>query len=116
MIVEEGGMAAKPGQRKRAAPVLAPRPGTRPVARRTPVHPGHFLETRFLKPLHITQQGLAQALGISRRRVNELIRGHRGISADTAVRLGVYFGNDAAFWMQLQTDWDLHEAAKRLNL
>ncbi len=116
MIGEEREMAAKPGQRRRAAPVLAPRVGTRPVARRTPVHPGHFLETRFLKPLHITQQGLAKALGISRRRVNELIRGHRGITADTAVRLAIYFGNDAAFWMQLQTDWDLHEAAKRLNV
>jgi len=92
------------------------RTGVRPVARRTPVHPGYFLETRFLKPLNITQQALAQALGISRRRVNELIRGHRGITADTAVRLAIYFENDAAFWMQLQTDWDLHEAAKRLKI
>lgn len=111
---------------KRVAPSLTapvpartrpvPRPAVRPVARRTPVHPGYFLDTRFLKPLAITQQALAQALGISRRRVNELIRGHRGITADTAVRLALYFGNDAAFWMQLQTDWDLHEAAKRLRL
>jgi len=48
---------------------------------------GYFLDTRFLKPLGITQQALATSLGISRRRVNELIRGHRGITADTAVRL-----------------------------
>lgn len=81
---------------------------------RTPVHPGHFLETRFLKPLKITQQALAQELGISRRRVNELIRGRRGISADTAVRLALFFDNEASFWMQLQSDWDLSEAAKRL--
>lgn len=108
-------MAAKPGLRRRVAP-LRPFAGARPVLRRTPPHPGRFLETRFLKPLHITQQGLAESLGISRRRVNELIRGHRGISADTAVRLALYFGNDAASWMQLQTDWDLHVAAKRLNL
>lgn len=104
----------KPGRAKRAPASLAahaPRIG----ARRAPPHPGYFLETRFLKPLGITQQALAQTLGISRRRVNELIRGHRGITADTAVRLALFFGNDAAFWMQLQTDWDLHEAAKRLQ-
>lgn len=83
--------------------------------RRAPAHPGYFLDTRYLKPLEITQQALATALGISRRRVNELIRGHRGITADTAVRLGHFFGNDPAFWMQLQCDWDLYEAAKRLN-
>jgi addiction module HigA family antidote len=84
-------------------------------SRRAPAHPGYFLDTRYLKPLGISQQALATALGISRRRVNELIRGHRGISADTAVRLGRYFGNDPAFWMQLQTDWDLHAAVKRLR-
>lgn len=88
----------------------------RPVARRNPMHPGYFLQTRYLKPLGITQQALAEALGISRRRVNELIRGRRGITADTAVRLALFFGNEASFWMQLQTDWDLHEAAKRLKL
>lgn len=96
----------------------APRPLRRaslPAARRNPVHPGRFLETRFLKPLNITQQALAQTLGISRRRVNELIRGHRGISADTAVRLGMYFGNDPAFWMELQSAWDLHEAVRRIR-
>jgi len=90
----------------------APRLGSR----RAPVHPGYFLDTRFLKPASITQQALATALGISRRRVNELIRGHRGITADTAVRLARYFGNEAAFWMHLQSDWDLHEAAKRLGM
>lgn len=109
--------AAKTGSRARAAPAaaLAARAAPRLVARRAPPHPGYFLETRFLKPLGITQQALASTLGVSRRRVNELIRGHRGITADTAVRLGRYFGNEPAFWMQLQTDWDLHEAAKRLQ-
>ena len=81
---------------------------------RTPVHPGHFLETRYLEPLQITQQALAQALGISRRRVNELIRGRRGITADTAVRLALFFDNEASFWMRLQSDWDLNRAARRL--
>ncbi len=98
-----------------AGPTRTPR-APRLATRRAPVHPGYFLDTRFLKPLGITQQALATSLGISRRRVNELIRGHRGITADTAVRLARYFGNEATFWMQLQCDWDLHEAAKRLKL
>jgi len=100
------------------APAGVARPARAPplAARRSPVHPGYFLDTRFLKPLGITQQALATSLGISRRRVNELIRGHRGITADTAVRLARYFGNEATFWMQLQCDWDLHEAAKRLKI
>jgi addiction module HigA family antidote len=97
-----------------AGPTRTPR-APRLSTRRAPVHPGYFLDTRFLKPLGITQQALATSLGISRRRVNELIRGHRGITADTAVRLARYFGNEATFWMQLQCDWDLYEAAKRLD-
>jgi addiction module HigA family antidote len=111
-------LAIKTGRRRGgAAAALAPaaRPAPRLAARRAPPHPGYFLETRFLKPLGITQQALAATLGVSRRRVNELIRGHRGITADTAVRLAMFFGNEASFWMQLQTDWDLHEAAKRIQ-
>jgi len=84
-------------------------------SRRVPVHPGHFLETRYLKPLAISQQALADALGISRRRVNEFVRGRRAITADTAVRLAMYFGNDARFWMELQAAWDVHEALKRIE-
>jgi addiction module HigA family antidote len=108
-------MATLSRARKSAAAPRALRRGTLPAARRNPVHPGYFLDTRFLKPLNITQQALAHALGISRRRVNELIRGHRGISADTAVRLGMYFGNDPAFWMELQSAWDIQEAIRRIR-
>lgn len=79
------------------------------------MHPGYFLHTRYLKPLGLTQLDLADALGISRRRVNELIRGKRGVSADTAVRLAAYFRNDAEFWMQLQAAWDVHQAMKTLK-
>ena len=82
---------------------------------RTPPHPGRFLETRFLKPAGITQGELAAALHISRRRVNELIRGRRAITPDTAVRLAIYFGNEAVFWMHLQVAWDLNEAVRRLK-
>jgi addiction module HigA family antidote len=82
---------------------------------RTPLHPGRFLETRFLTPLAINQTELAGALGISRRRVNEMIRGRRAITADTAMRLASYFGTDPMFWMQLQLAWDMHVAAKGVH-
>ena len=82
---------------------------------RTPWHPGRFLETRFLAPLAINQTELAQALGISRRRVNEMIRGRRAITPDTATRLARYFGTDPLFWMQLQLAWDMHAAAKAIH-
>ena len=88
------------------------RPARLAVASRKPPHPGEFLETRFLKPLHISQTELAAALGVSRRRVNELINGRRAITPVTAVRLGLYFGNDAAFWMHLQVAWDMHVAIR----
>lgn len=83
---------------------------------RRPPHPGEFLHTRFLVPLCISQTGLAAALGISRRRVNELINGHRAVTPDTALRLAAYFGNEAAFWMQLQVAWDMHGAVHRVLL
>lgn len=89
------------------------RPASLGVPARRPPNPGQFLETRFLKPLDITQTELAAALGVSRRRVNELVNGRRAITPDTAVRLGTYFGNDAAFWMHLQVAWDMHAAVRR---
>ena len=88
------------------------RPARLALASRKPQHPGEFLQTRFLKPLHISQTDLATALGVSRRRVNELINGRRAITPDTAVRLAVYFDNDAAFWMHLQVAWDMHAAMR----
>jgi addiction module HigA family antidote len=89
---------------RRAPP--APLPG------RTPPHPGQFLESRYLRPLGISQTELAAALGVSRRRVNELINGRRGITPDTAVRLGMAFRNDPAFWMHLQVAWDMRHAVR----
>jgi addiction module HigA family antidote len=82
-------------------------PGTR-----APSHPGQFLETRYLHPGGISQGQLARALGISRRRVNELVCGKRAITPDTAVRLAHFFGTDVAFWLQLQFAWDVHQARK----
>ncbi len=94
--------------RKRPAAALA-------LSSRRPPPPGEFLDTRFLKPLAITQTELARALGVSRRRVNELINGRRAITPDTAVRLAMFFGNDAAFWMHLQVAWDMHAAVRQMR-
>jgi addiction module HigA family antidote len=88
------------------------RTSARPRAGREPVHPGYFLETRYLKPLGLTQLALADALGISRRRVNELVRGRRGVTPDTALRLASYFRTEAEFWMQLQLAWDIHRTRR----
>lgn len=82
---------------------------------RTPPHPGRFLESRYLAPLGISQTELARALGVSRRRVNELINGRRGMTSDTAVRLALFFGNDATFWMHLQVAWDVRNAVRAVR-
>ena len=102
-------MVAERAGRERPSGTLRPR------SRREPVHPGYFLDTRYLKPLKLTQLALADALGISRRRVNELIRGKRGVTPDTAVRLAAYFRTEPEFWMQLQIAWDVHQAMKSLK-
>lgn len=96
-----------PGQRRRLAPFA--------LSSRRPPRPGEFLESRYLKPLSINQTELAQALGISRRRVNELINGRRAITPDTAMRLAMFFGNEAAFWMHLQVAWDMHVAMREFQ-
>lgn len=82
-------------------------------ASRAPAHPGHFLDSRYLTPGGISQGQLAKALGISRRRVNELVCGKRAITPDTAVRLAVYFGTDVVFWLQLQFQWDAYQARQQ---
>ena len=99
---------ATPAVRRRPSAALA-------LSSRRPPLPGEFLATRFLKPLAITQTELALALGVSRRRVNELINGRRAITPDTAVRLAMFFGNDAAFWMHLQVAWDMHAAVRQMR-
>jgi addiction module HigA family antidote len=98
-----------------AGPSLRGRPARSASARATPLHPGQFLERRFLRPRGITQTDLALAMGVSRRRVNELINGRRGITPDTAMRLAMYFGNDAALWMHLQVAWDMHNALEAMR-
>jgi addiction module HigA family antidote len=106
-------MAAMPQSIKTAAGSTNPRLFSQ--RRRTPPHPGAFLESRFLKPLKVSQETLAQGLGVSRRRVNELIRGHRAITPDTAIRLGGYFGTGPEFWLNLQQAWHLYQAWRSLR-
>ncbi|MDD3763806.1 MAG: HigA family addiction module antitoxin [Nevskiales bacterium] len=81
-----------------------------PPLPRRPMLPGRFLQTRFMHPLGLSQDALATALGISRRRVNEIVNGRRAITADTALRLAMYFGTDTEFWLRLQAAWDIHQA------
>jgi addiction module HigA family antidote len=76
------------------------------------IHPGDILYTEFMEPLGLTPYRLAKDLHISAPRVNDLVRGKRGITADTALRLSRYFGNSAQFWIGLQSGHDLWIAAK----
>lgn len=77
---------------------------------RKPIHPGEMLLEEFLKPMGLTQQRLARAIRVPYQRINELINQRRGITPGTALRLGRFFGNSAAFWMNLQLRWDLWRA------
>jgi len=72
-----------------------------------PLHPGEVLLEEFLKPMGISQNRLGRDLGVSPRRINEIVHGKRSITADTALRLATYFGNSARFWLGLQMDYDL---------
>jgi len=75
-----------------------------------PIHPGEILREEFMKPRGLSQNGLARALNVPPRRVNEIVLEKRGISADTALRLGRYFGTSAEMWAGLQADYDLRLA------
>lgn len=72
-----------------------------------PVHPGEILLEDFLKPMGITQYRLAKSIGVSQRRIGEIVAGRRSITADTALRLAIFFGTDAQSWINLQTHYDL---------
>jgi len=76
----------------------------------TPVHPGESLQTEFLDPMGISQNMLAMALHVPARRINEIVLGKRGVTADTALRLARYFGLSSRFWLGLQMDYELDMA------
>ena len=73
----------------------------------SPIHPGEILEEEFLKPMGISQYRLAKDISVPPRRINEIVHGKRSITADTALRLGKFFGISAQFWLNLQTRYDL---------
>src|SRR5580658_3701153 len=75
-----------------------------------PVHPGEVLLLEYLQPYGITPYRLAQDIEVPPNRITEILAGRRGLSADTAMRLGRYFGTEAQFWMNLQTHYDLEIA------
>jgi antitoxin HigA-1 len=92
----------------RQAPALPA--GRRLPAHRPPTHPGEMLAEEFLRPLGLSQSEFARRLGVSYPRLNEVIRGKRAITPDTALRLERVLGMPADFWLGLQQDWDLWHA------
>ena len=80
-----------------------------------PIHPGEILAEEFLEPLEISQYRLAKDVSVPARRINEIVQGKRGISADTALRLAKYFGTSARFWLGLQSDYDLEEQEAKVR-
>jgi addiction module HigA family antidote len=76
------------------------------------VHPGEVLNEEFLLELHMSQNALARAMKVPPRRINEIVHGQRGISADTALRLSIALGTTPQFWLGLQADYDLEEAGR----
>src|SRR5713226_4376444 len=80
-----------------------------------PVHPGEILHEEFLSPLGVSQYRLAKETSVPPRRINEVVRGSRAISADTALRLARYFGMSERFWLNLQTRYNLEMEKDRLG-
>ena len=79
------------------------------------ITPGEILEEDFLKPIGLSQYRLATDISVPPRRINEIVKGERGITADTALRLGRYFRMSAQFWLNLQAQFDLEVAEERLG-
>lgn len=80
-----------------------------------PIHPGEILLEDFIKGFGITQSKLAVAIGVPSHRINEIVHGKRGITADTALRLARYFSISPQFWLNLQTQYELEVAEDRIS-
>jgi addiction module HigA family antidote len=87
----------------------------RSLIKLSPIHPGEVLREEFLRPLGITQYRLAKGISVPPRRINEIVRESRGITADTALRLARFFGTTERFWMNLQTQYELEMEKDRLG-
>ena len=79
------------------------------------ITPGEILEEDFLKPMGLSQYRLAKDISVSARRINEIVKGERAITADTALRFGRYFKMSAQFWLNLQAHYDLERMEDRLG-
>jgi antitoxin HigA-1 len=86
-----------------------------PARKLPPIHPGEILLEEFLKPLGVSQYRLARDVSVPPRRINEIVRGLRAITADTALRLARYFGTTERFWLNLQTRYDIEVQRDRLG-
>jgi antitoxin HigA-1 len=80
-----------------------------------PVHPGEVLLEEFLKPMNLSQNQIALAIRVPARRINEIVHGNRRVTADTALRLGLYFNMSPRFWLGLQIDYDLDTAEDKVG-
>ena len=80
------------------------------------VHPGEVLLEEFLLPMELSQNAVAREIGVPPRRINEIVLGKRGVTADTAIRLARRFKTSEQFWMSLQAEYDLEEARKSLRV
>lgn len=80
-----------------------------------PIHPGEILLEEFLKPMGISQYRLAKSVSVPPRRINEIVHGKRSITADTALRLSMFFGMSDRFWLNIQTKYDLELEKDRLG-
>ncbi len=80
-----------------------------------PIHPGEILLEEFLNPMGISQYRLAKDISVPQRRISEIVQGKRAITADTALRLGRFFGMEAQFWLNLQARYDLLRAEDELS-
>ena len=86
-----------------------------PQTKLDPIHPGEVLSEEFLKPMGLSQNRLALAIGVPPRRINEIVLEKRGITADTALRLGRFFNMSPQFWLGLQMDYELDRAEDALS-
>lgn len=112
------GAGSAPGRLVGVLAGRAPAAWTRPprgVPLRAPTHPGRLLARTCLEPLHLNQSEAARLLGMSRRRLHELVHGQRAMSPDTAIRCARLFRIDAGFWLTQQAAWDSFHAWKRLS-
>ncbi|MEO1518025.1 MAG: HigA family addiction module antitoxin [Bacteroidota bacterium] len=77
------------------------------------VHPGEVLQEEFLRPMQISAYRLSKDIGVPQTRISMILKGERGITADTALRLSKYFGTSSKFWLGLQNDYDLEESRRK---